>query len=73
MDEARREYVNVWTSHAVMGVAGTGAVVLRAVARRKTKAQFGWDDWLAVFGTLLMWSDFICTILGIMDFLFMLV
>lgn len=64
MKAAEHEYVKVWVSHAVMGIAATLAVGLRFFARKKTKASLMWDDWLVVFALLLMWGDFACTIMG---------
>ncbi|KAF2807324.1 uncharacterized protein BDZ99DRAFT_536721 [Mytilinidion resinicola] len=64
MDQAEKEYLKIWLSHTVMGVAATIAIVLRFIARRRTKAVLKWDDWIALSALLFMWGDFACTILG---------
>ena len=40
-----------------LGLA-TGSVILRGIARRKSKALFGWDDYTIVFAlvSLLPWT-----------------
>jgi hypothetical protein len=64
MGEAEREYLKIWLSHAVIGAAATVAVGLRFWARNRTGAKLKLDDHLIVLTALLMWGDFICTILG---------
>ncbi|KAF2492663.1 hypothetical protein BU16DRAFT_513820 [Lophium mytilinum] len=64
MDQADREYLKIWLLHAVMGLAATTAIILRFLARRRTKAVLKWDDWISFSALLFMWGDFACTILG---------
>lgn len=39
----------VYVAVAVGFVLATGGVILRAVARRKSEATFGWDDYTIIF------------------------
>lgn len=64
MGSAEHEYVQIWVSHSVMGIAATLALILRFQARKKTRAKVGWDDWLVAVALVLMWGDFAFTILG---------
>ena len=39
----------IYAAVAVGFVLATGAVILRAIARRISKANFGWDDYTIIF------------------------
>ena len=67
MSSFERAYPQTWISHTVMGMLATIAIVLRFVARQRTKAKLQWDDWLSLLALLFLLSDFTCTIVGVYE------
>lgn len=54
----------VYVAVAVGFVLATGGVVLRCLARRKSQATFGWDDYTIIFALILLYGLDIASILS---------
>ncbi|KAM0793996.1 hypothetical protein BDR22DRAFT_877109 [Usnea florida] len=54
----------VYVAVAVGFVLATGAVILRVLARRISKASFGWDDYTITFALLLLYALDISTVIS---------